>query len=320
MPTPDTLDVVVLDKDSVADGIVRLTLARPDHDLLPPWEPGAHIDLHVGGPPALIRQYSLCSSPADRHRYQVAVLREPASRGGSSYIADELEPGDTVSVGAPRNHFALVPSPRYLFIAGGIGITPIVPMIEAADAAGAEWTLVYGGRTRTSMAFAHDLLEARGPRVVLCPQDEYGLLDLDELLATPANGTAVYCCGPGPLLDAVDAASRHWPTGSLHTERFAPVARTAPTGGDTDFEVEFAQSGVALTVPADRSIIDVADEAGVPIVYSCEEGTCGVCETAVLLGEPDHRDSVLTDDERRTGDRMMICVSRAKSAKLVLDA
>ncbi|MBB1033641.1 oxidoreductase [Dietzia sp. CQ4] len=319
MPTPDTVDLVVLDKEVVAAGIVRLTLARPDNDDLPHWEPGAHIDLHVGRSGTLIRQYSLCSSPTDRSHYQVAVLREPASRGGSSYIVDELRVGDSVPVSLPRNHFDLAPSQRYLFIAGGIGITPIVPMIEAVEAAGAEWTLIYGGRTHASMAFADDLDETWGPRVVLRPQDEYGLLDLEALLASPTDDTAIYCCGPSPLLDAIETACRFWPSGALHIERFAPISDTPSSEGDTDFEVEFAQSEVTLTIPADRSIVDVADEAGVPIVYSCEEGTCGVCETVVLSGEPDHRDSVLTEQERRSGATMMICVSRAKSARLVLD-
>ncbi|MBB1024184.1 MULTISPECIES: PDR/VanB family oxidoreductase [unclassified Dietzia] len=320
MPTPDTFDVVVLEKDTVAADIVRLTLARPDNGDLPRWEPGAHIDLHVGRSGKLIRQYSLCSSPTDRSHYQVAVLREPTSRGGSSYIVDELRAGDTVPVSLPRNHFDLAPSQRYLFIAGGIGITPILPMIEAAHDAGAEWTLLYGGRTRTSMAFAEELNNTWGPRVLLRPQDEYGLLDLQALLSTPTDDTAVYCCGPSPLLDAIDTACQTWPTGALHMERFAPVSDTPSGEGDTEFEVEFAQSEVTLTIPADRSIVDVADEAGVPIVYSCEEGTCGVCETSVLRGEPDHRDSVLTEQERRSGAKMMICVSRAKSARLVLDA
>lgn len=317
MTTPDILDLVLRRKETIATGVVRLTLERPDGGLLPAWEPGAHIDVHVGERPTLIRQYSLCSSPADRGHYQVAVLREPHSRGGSAYIAERLEPGTTVPVSPPRNHFALVPAPRYVFVAGGIGITPLIPMIDAAAAAGADWTLLYGGRTRQSMAFADDLAHRWGYRVSVRPQDEHGLLDLAGLLGQPAPDTAIYCCGPGPLLDAVETVCAPWPDGALHIERFTPAP--AGTGEDTAFEVEFAQWGGTLTIPADRSILEVADEAGIPLVYSCEEGTCGSCEAAVLSGEPDHRDSVLTEPERRAGTRMMICVSRARSSRLVLD-
>jgi ferredoxin-NADP reductase len=320
VPTPETLDLVLLEKKTVAEGVVRLTLARPDDGDLPGWTPGAHIDLHVGESPTLIRQYSLCSSPEDTRHYEVAVLREPASRGGSAYVVDRLNPGDIVPVSLPRNHFALVPSSRYIFVAGGIGITPMLPMIEAAEAAGAAWTLLYGGRARSSMAFADDLVERWGSRVEVRPQDQYGLLDLTTLLAEPASDTAVYCCGPEPLLAAVEKACAAWPPSALHVERFSPVKEEPPAGGETGFEVEFAQSGVTLTVSADQSIMEVAEDAGIPINYSCEEGTCGSCEIAVLFGEPDHRDSVLTDAEREAGKSMMICVSRARSSRLVLDA
>ena len=320
MPTPETLDLVVLQKETVAAGVVRITLGHRDGRDLPAWEPGAHVDLHVGEQPTLVRQYSLCSPPADRRRYEVAVLREPESRGGSSYVVDRLGAGEVVPVSLPRNHFALVPARRYVFVAGGIGITPMLPMIAAVEAAGADWTLLYGGRTRGSMAFADELVETWGARVSVRPQDEHGLLDLTSLLDTPTADTAIYCCGPGPLLDAVETACASWPPDALHVERFAPVD-TPPAGGeDTEFEVEFAQTGVTLTIPANRSIMAVADEAGVPIMYSCEEGTCGSCETAVLDGQPDHRDFVLTDAERVAGKSMMVCVSRARSPRLILDA
>lgn len=319
MPNVDTLDLIVLGKEAVAVDVVRLTLGSPDAGILPDWQPGAHIDLYLGEDRALIRQYSLCSSPADRHHYEVAVLREPESRGGSSYVVDRLCPGDTVSVSLPRNHFVLVPSPRYVFVAGGIGVTPMLPMTEAAEAAGADWTLLYGGRTYESMAFARQLVEAWGPRVSVRPEAEHGLLDLAGLLGTPAPDTVIYCCGPGPLLDAVEASCATWPSGALHMERFAPAKGELVESENTEFEVEFVQSKVTLTISADRSIMEVADEAGIPIVYSCEEGTCGSCEVAVLSGKPDHRDFVLTDQERESGASMMICVSRARSARLVLD-
>ncbi|MGY1739419.1 MULTISPECIES: PDR/VanB family oxidoreductase [unclassified Blastococcus] len=317
MPAPDSFELIVLDKRSLADGVIQLTLARPDGRTLPPWEPGAHLDLHLGTPP-VIRQYSLCSSPADRDRYQVAVLREPRSRGGSSHVHDRLSPGDRVLASAPRNHFQLVASPRYLFVAGGIGITPILPMIEAAENAGADWHLLYGGRTGTSMAFLPELA-SRAARVSLRPADVHGPLDLAGFLDRPREDTVVYICGPEQLLRAVEEQCRHWPAGVLHLERFAPPERVTDQP-DRAFDVEFVQSGMTVTVPAGKSIVAAAEEAGVPVVYSCEEGTCGSCETTVLDGEPDHRDSLLDDDERAARSCMLICVSRALTPRLVLDA
>jgi ferredoxin-NADP reductase len=222
-----------------------------------------------------------------------------------------------VRVRGPRNHFPLLPSPRYLFVAGGIGITPILTMVAAAEATGARWELVYGGRRRASMAFL-DELAGYGERVAVRPQDEFGLLDLDALLGTPQPDTLVYCCGPEPLLAAVEQRCADWPSGSLRVERFTAKPLTEPvlTGA---FEVELAQSGLTLTVPPDRSILDVAEDAGVNVMSSCSEGTCGTCETPVLDGEPDHRDSVLTEEEQAANDCMMICVSRSRCPKLVLD-
>jgi len=246
------------------------------------------------------------------------VLREPDSRGGSQFVHDKLAPGDLVDVRGPRNHFALEPSPRYLFVAGGIGITPIVPMVAAAAAAGADWRLHYGGRTLASMAFRDELTAAYGTRVALTPQDESGLLDLDRILDAPSPGTLVYCCGPESLLRAVEQRCATWPGGSLRVERFAPRDPGEPIR-PASFEVQLARSGTTLTVPPDRSILDVADAAGVPVLFSCREGTCGTCETGVLEGRVDHRDSLLTPEEQEAHDTMFICVSRAASARLVLD-
>lgn len=310
------LDLRLERKETLADGVVRLTLNHPAGEPLPAWEPGAHIDLLLG--PELVRQYSLCGDPADRSVLQVAVLREAAGRGGSLHVHDALAEGDTVRVRGPRNHFALVDVPRYLFIAGGIGITPILPMIREAEQRGAHWRLVYGGRTRTTMAFAGELAQTYPGKVELCPQDETGHLDLQALLGTPQQDTAVYCCGPEPLLNAVEEACASWPDGALHIERFVPKARE-DDGPATDFEVELAQSGLTLTVPADRSILDVVQEAGADVLSSCQEGTCGSCETAVLAGKPDHRDSLLSEKERAAGDVMFVCVSRSHSRRLVLD-
>jgi ferredoxin-NADP reductase len=309
-------DLVVESAITVADGVVALTLADPNGQPLPPWTPGAHVDLIMG--PDLVRQYSLCGSPSDSRTIRIGVLREPHSRGGSAYVHDRLSPGTTVRVRGPRNHFPLVASPRYLFVAGGIGITPLLPMMAEATAAGAQWSLLYGGRTRSSMAFT-DELERYGDQVRLAPQDEVGLLDLDALLGTPQPDTRVYCCGPEPLLAAVEARCAGWPAGTLHLERFAAKPVSAPAGAEHAFEVELAQTGVTLTVPADRSIFDVVQEAGVSIIGSCLEGICGTCETFIVSGEVDHRDSVLSDEEHEANETMMICVSRCRGDRLVLD-
>ena len=190
------------------------------------WEPGAHLDLQLPG--GLSRQYSLSGDPADRTRYRLGILREQAGRGGSAYVHDTLRPGQLVEYAGPRNHFRLEPAATYVFVAGGIGITPILPMLAEATAAGADWTLLYGGRTAASMAFTAELA-AYGDRVMLWPQDTHGLLDLDGLLGSPAPGTLVYACGPEPLLDAVEQRMAAWPAGSLHLERFAaPVVERDP--------------------------------------------------------------------------------------------
>ncbi|USQ84460.1 PDR/VanB family oxidoreductase [Streptomyces phaeoluteigriseus] len=311
MTTVHETQLVVDGIQPAADGVRALTLRHPLGEPLPAWEPGAHIDLLLG--PGLERQYSLCGDPADRSVWRVAVLREPLGRGGSAHVHERLRPGDTVRVRGPRNHFALRPAPRYRFVAGGIGITPILPMLAAAEAAGAEWSLLYGGRSRASMAFTGEL-ERYGDRVTLAPQDEAGLLDLDSVLDALPEGTLVYCCGPGPLLDAVEARC---PSDALHVERFR--AKERPGGEDGGFEVELARSGRTLTVAPGVSVLDTVRAAGVEVLFSCAEGTCGTCETDVLDGTPDHRDSVLTDEEREAGETMMICVSRCRGKRLVLD-
>jgi ferredoxin-NADP reductase len=221
-------------------------------------------------------------------------------------------------VRGPRNNFPLIDSDRYLFIAGGIGVTPFIPMVESVASRGAGWRLVYGGRSRASMAFRDEILAAYPGNVDICPEDECGLLDLPALLADPAPGLAVYCCGPGPLLTAAEELCSSSPAGVLRVERFTPKAPAADEPRQS-FEIELAQSGMTLRVPPDRSILDVLEDAGVYVLSSCRDGTCGTCETAVLGGVPDHRDSVLTDSEQAANDTMMICVSRARSPRLVLD-
>ena len=310
-------DLVLAQKETAADGVVALTLADANGQELPAWTPGAHIDLVLPGP-SLTRQYSLCSSPADRHAWRVGILREAKSRGGSQFIHDVLKTGDTVRVRGPRNHFSLVDAPRYLFIAGGIGITPILPMMAEVNARGADWQLLYGGRRRTSMGFL-DELAAYGDRVLIYPQDEEGLLPLGSFLAPPRDDTLVYCCGPEPLLVTVEGLCASWPAGSLHFERFkSKPAEAAPTVVET-FEVVLQRTGITVTVPPDKSILEMVEAAGLYVLSACREGICGTCEQVVLDGVPDHRDSVLTPAEREAGGVMMICVSRSCTRRLVLD-
>ncbi|MGY1643390.1 PDR/VanB family oxidoreductase [Geodermatophilus sp. SYSU D00703] len=313
-------DVRVEEKREVAEGVVTLGLRAVGDSPLPPWTPGSHADLlledaALAGAPT--RQYSLCGDPADSHLWRFGVLNEPESRGTSRHVHERLQVGDVLRVRGPRNNFPLVDSPRYLFIAGGIGITPILPMIRAAEAADADWELVYGGRRRASMAFLDELAQY-GDRVSIRPQDEVGLLDLDALLGEPRADTRVYCCGPEPLLAAVGERCAAWPAGTLHVERFAAKPLTEPVRSET-FEVVLEQSELTLPVPPERSILEVVEEAGVGVLSSCAEGTCGTCETGVLDGVPDHRDSVLSDEERAANDCMMICVSRSTTPRLVLD-
>jgi ferredoxin-NADP reductase len=309
-------ELVVESAQAVAQDVVALTLVDPAGEPLPPWTPGAHVDLMLTD--ELVRQYSLCGDPSDSRRIRIAVLREPSSRGGSLYVHEKLTPGASVHVRGPRNHFALVGSPKYRFVAGGIGITPLLPMLAEAEAAGAEWTLLYGGRSRASMAFV-DELSAYGERVTIAPQDEVGLLDLDAALGTPEADTLVYCCGPEPLLAAVEARCAAWPAGALHVERFAAKQPEPPAAGERSFELVLASSGLTLTVPPDKTVFDVIQEAGVSILGSCHEGICGTCEQVVLDGDVDHRDSILSEDERAANETMMVCVSRCKSDRLTLD-
>ncbi|MGA4731883.1 PDR/VanB family oxidoreductase [Micromonospora taraxaci] len=308
------VELVVTRRDQVATEVVAISLSRPDGADLPDWTPGAHIDLELGA--GLTRQYSLCGDPADLSVLRIAVQREPDGRGGSRLAHERLTVGATVRVRGPRNTFRLVAARRYLFVAGGIGITPIAPMVAAADAADADWRLVYGGRSRATMAFATTLRERYGDRVNLCPQDETGLLDLAGLLGRP-DDRLVYCCGPEPLLKAVEERCLGWPPGRLHVERFTPLATTG--GEETTIEVELVLSGKTVTVPPGTPILQSVEEAGVSVLSSCREGTCGTCETPVLDGVPDHRDSLLTAQERAVGDTMMICVSRARTPRLVLE-
>lgn len=310
--------LLVTAKENVAEGVVALTLARPDGGRLPDWSPGSHIDLVLAN--GTTRQYSLCGDRWDAHSYRVAVLREPAGRGGSAYIHDSLRIGDHIGLGGPRNNFQLAPSERYLFVAGGIGITPLLPMLHQAELMGADWHVLYGGRTRSAMAFRDELVRAYGERIHLAPQDETGLLHLAGWLGTVRPDTKAYCCGPAPLLAAVEktVAAAGWPPNALRTERFTAAEQGTPVR-DAPFEVELRRTGRTLTVAPDVSVLAAVRAVGADVLSSCEQGTCGTCLTIVLDGQPDHRDSLLADHERAAGDCLLPCVSRSCGDRLVLD-
>ncbi len=311
-PSAD-LALTVAAKTLLSADVLGITLAGPPGDPLPGWAAGAHIDVQCGDHR---RQYSLCGDPDDILRYQIAVLRQSDSRGGSTYLHDVLSVNDVVRVSKPRNAFSLVPAERYVFIAGGIGITPMLPMIREAESKGSDWVLHYGGRTRATMAFLGDLRK-HSDRNRIYPRDEVGRIPIAEILEHPTPDTKIYACGPTPLLESVRNAAHRWPDGSLHVERFVAVELDATN--EHAFEVRLAGSGRTYHVPPNRTILEVLAAAGVDVASSCEVGTCGTCEVTVLEGIPEHRDSVLTDEDRRQGCYMMPCVSRCAAGPLVLD-
>ncbi|BBZ35650.1 PDR/VanB family oxidoreductase [Mycolicibacterium confluentis] len=306
-----TIRVRVINKTDIADDVVEVGFEAVDGCELPPWSPGAHIDLHL--PNGCVRQYSLCADVDERNRWRVAVLLDREGRGGSRYIHEELAVGAQLVVSQPRNNFPLKPADGYVFVAGGIGITPLLPMIRHAEASGSRWRLTYGGRTLTRMPYLEELRRF-GARVDLWPQDERGVIDLDAVFAGCSAGEAVYTCGPEAMLNAIEGRDC---LASVHMERFR--AATAPDAGGDSFEVELAVTGKRLTVPAGRSLLDVLRDETPDLPSSCEEGICGACEVSVLDGVPDHRDSVLDADERESNKLMMPCVSRSRCPLLVLD-
>ncbi len=321
--TEPALDLLVHRMTWEADDVLAIELIHPDGRPLPAWEPGAHIDVHAGGH---LRQYSLCGDPQDTGRYRIAVLHTTTSRGGSAHIHTTLRPGATLRIQGPRNHFALEPAARYLFLAGGIGVTPLLAMARAARRAGVPWRMIHGGRRRTSLAFTAELTAladtATGADYRLHPQDEHGHIDLDAALDDLPDDTLVYCCGPEPLLTAVE--ERCAALGLAHrlrTERFAAPrpARAPDAGDDRAFDVECRRTGRTVRVEENTSILDAVEAAGVPVQSSCRDGICGTCETRVLEGTPDHRDFLLSDTERAANTSLMICVSRSAGDRLVLD-
>lgn len=304
-------------KTQLTDAVVQLTLVRADGGDLPEWSAGSHIDVELECD--MIRQYSLCGERRDHRAWQICVLHQPDGRGGSTYVHEVLSEGDMLTVAGPRNNFELVEAARYLFIAGGIGITPILPMIESAEESGADWTLIYGGRSPRTMAFKNELAETYGERVVLVPEDKHGPIELNRILSEVRPDTAVYACGPESLLRAVEAiAADSDDIDQVHIERFTPKSQANAPVMD-DFEVEFVKSGITVNVGPQQSILDAARAVGIPAPFSCSEGTCGTCETNIVSGKADHRDSVLSAEEQAENSTLMICVSRSACSKLKLD-
>jgi ferredoxin-NADP reductase len=302
-----------------ADGVLSLRLTDPLGAALPSWEPGAHVDVRFAN--GVERQYSLCSTAADGGGWRIAVLREHSSRGGSRYVHETLRPGDEVTVSRPLNTFAYEPgegeAAESVFVAGGIGITALLPMVRAAEAAGRPWRLLYLGRSRERMAFLADPALAPG-RTRVFDADAGGRADLAaELRALPA-GSRVYACGPARMLDALEELALDWPEGTLRIERFAAKPLAEPVSSDV-FEVEAQRSGMTVEVEPGCSILAALERAGIPVPSSCLEGICGTCETTIVDGVADHRDSILSPAEREENETMMVCVSRAVSPRLVLD-
>jgi ferredoxin-NADP reductase len=316
-PRP-VLDLVVLSVEAVATDVVSLELVAPSATALPGWTPGAHIDLHL--PSGLVRSYSLHGDPRERGAYRIAVLNVPDGRGGSAEVHRIAVPGAAIRASAPRNAFALEQANHYLFLAGGIGVTPLLAMAREVSRRGEQWTFVYGGCSRDRMAFLDALSALPCGRLQVIPQDEAGLPDLAAAFAPLPAGAAAYCCGPSAMLDAALAAGEHTrPDVPVRLERFAAPPPSASPSEDGGFEVELARSGITLIVPPGVSVLDTVRAAIPGVMSSCEQGICSSCETAVLAGLPDHRDSVLTAKEHAANNYMMICVSRALTPRLVLD-
>nr|WP_085995919.1 PDR/VanB family oxidoreductase [Nocardia transvalensis] len=297
--------------------VISLLLAAPDGRELPPWRPGAHLDLEL--PSGKLRQYSLCGDPADRHSYRVAVRRIPDGGGGSLEVHETLTTGSPITVRGPRNAFPFVlpghgsAAARVHFVAGGIGITPILPMVRMAHRLGVDWTMVYAGRSRDTIPFL-DEIESFGTRVTVRTDDEHGLPTAADLLPRVGPDTSVYCCGPVAMTATVAAAVRALPAVELHSERFSapPVVDGKP------FAVELARTGEVVEVPADRSALEEVLKVRPDTAYSCRQGFCRTCKVRTLSGTVDHRDTVLTPDERADGE-MLLCVSRCDGDRLVLD-
>ncbi len=310
----------VIVRERVACDVVSLRLASGEANAeLPAFEAGAHIDLHLRG--GLVRKYSLCSDPSERAFYEIAVKREPASRGGSVFVHDEIQIGDIVSVGRPENYFPLAPDGSgAVLLAAGIGITPLLAMARTLKRAGRALDFHYFVRSLDDAAYARTLQDHLADvstlHVGLTP--ELTRETLAQIVRRMSAQEHLYFCGPAPFMDAADAiACDHLPEQQIHCERFSAAA--SDVAGERSFEIQLARSQRVLTVPPEKSITDVLFEHGVPIGTSCEAGICGACRTAVLDGTPDHRDDFLSAADKARNDCIMPCVSRCKSGRLVLD-
>lgn len=314
---PDFFKLKVAQKKKLAEGIYLFKLQHPDGAQLPPFTAGSHLTVEV--PMGARRNYSLCSNPAEQNFYQIAVKRDAAGRGGSISMVDEVNEGDLLPVSIPRNNFELHPrASKFLFVAGGIGITPIFSMMRHLKTQGNDqFRLIYCTRDPESTAFLEDLKSPEFEGKVQIHHD-YGDInnahDFWPLLETPTN-EHIYCCGPRGLMDAVADMSGHWSSGSVHFESFGVDA--SAYAANAPFTVQLHKSEKSVPVPADQSILEALRGAGLRVPSSCESGTCGSCKTTLLSGEAEHRDMVLTDEEKQ--DHIMVCVSRARSAELVLD-
>ncbi len=314
--TAELLSVRVVDLQSVADRIVTLELESVDGSDLPPWTPGSHLDVHLAD--GMVRQYSLTTSPSSG-RWRLGVLHELESRGGSTFVHQQLAAGDTISVTAPRNTFSFALRDRpVVLVAGGIGITALLSMAAEASARDHDWTLLYLSRSPESTAFREELA-GYGDRVRHHFDSVDGIVDLAEVLGQVGGPSAdVYACGPEGLLAALEAYATTQSAMHLTVERFSPTGDAGPRAGDHGFVVELAD-GTEIDVTATETILEALTREGIPVLSSCQEGTCGTCETAVLDGVPDHRDHVLSVEERASGEMMMPCVSRCAGARLCLD-
>jgi vanillate O-demethylase ferredoxin subunit len=314
------ISVQVLRKTQEATGIFSFELARADGAPLPAFSAGSHIDVQLPG--GLSRQYSLCNDATERHRYRIAVLRDPASRGGSIAMHETVRQGDTLLISEPRNHFPLVHAGKTLLFAGGIGVTPLLCMAQRLHAIGADFTLHYCTRSADRTAFHDEIAASPFAGNVAFHHDDGApgqKLDLAAVIARPDPDTHLYVCGPTGFIDWVvqTAARQGWPGEQVHLEYFG--AAPQDTTGDQPFQVKLASSGTVYDIPADKSVTQALQEHGVEILVSCEQGVCGTCITRVLEGECDHRDLNFTDDEKAKNDQFTPCCSRAKSKLLVLD-
>lgn len=315
---PD-LKLCVTSSREIAQRVREIVLAAPDGAALPPFSAGAHVEIHL--PDGTTRPYSLVDldgTASHPESYTLGVLLEAESTGGSRYMHG-LQPGDTVTISAPKNSFALTESQApVLLVAGGIGITPIASMATALKGAGRPYRLIYAGRSARAMGFADQLAAHHGTGLTLhCDDTEGCALPLEPLLKA-AKGSHLYICGPRGMIEAAReiAAANGFAPDAVHFELFE---QAAPQAGDQPFEVEIASTGQVFTVPADKTIIEALEDEGVDLIYDCQRGDCGICQTGLLEGEADHRDVVLTEAERESNTLIHICVSRARSARLKLD-